>query len=77
MVETRHGMETAPPGAPRRGEQGPSGAHPEHPESEIPLDREGPNLNDMFNNLQDRVIREQRQQREVLECIYARMEQEN
>lgn len=77
MVETRHGTETAPPGASRRKEQGPSRAHPEHPESDIPLDREGPTLHDMFNDLQDRVIREQRQQRVFLERIYARMEQTN
>lgn len=77
MVETHHGTKIDPPGGPWRGEQGSSGAHLEHPESMVHMDREAPNLHDMFNDLQDRVIREQRQQREFLERIYARMEQAN
>lgn len=77
MVETRHGTENAPPEASRRDNQDPSAARSEHPESEVPLEREGPNLHDMFNDLQDRVIREQRQQREFLERIYTKMEQAN
>lgn len=41
------------------------------------MDREGPSLHDMLNDLEDRVIREQRQQWEFMERIYARMEQAN
>lgn len=61
MVETHHEKETAPLGTPRGNEEGSSNTrHNEHPEPEIPMDREGPSLHIMFNDLHDRVTREQR-----------------